>query len=162
MHDFAIVGLHIGMKFTKTSKVDVFEENLGSLIHFRKIEGIEQPPCIVTIERLLASGNIIFIGTIGCIETGMSIRLHLLHIVHCNVMREQTVQFVCYGLSVQFCIEVKMSNHQFGMYTGIGTSGTYHFDILAQKGSKRLHQRFLYTGTIRLNLPTVIIGTVVC
>ena len=116
----------------------------------------------MTIERILASGYIIFIGTIGSIETGMSIRLHLLHFKDRDIRWKQAIEFIRYRLAIQFFLEIEMSNHQASMNTGIGTSCSYYLYLFPQKGRKRLHQRFLYTGTIRLNLPTVIIGTVVC
>ena len=82
MHDTEIVGLHIGMKLTEAGEVNVLEKNLGSLVHFGKVKVVEQAPRLVTIERVLAGGDIIFIGTISGIETSMGIGLHLLHFEH--------------------------------------------------------------------------------
>ena len=65
VHDATIVGLHIGVELAETGEVDVFKKYLGSLVHLRKVECVVQSPSVMTVERVLAGGNVIFIGTIG-------------------------------------------------------------------------------------------------
>ena len=54
-----------------------------------------------------------------------------------------------------------MSNHQRGMHSRIRPACSYYFNFATQKGRQCLHQTFLHTNPIRLNLPTVIVGSVV-
>ena len=54
-----------------------------------------------------------------------------------------------------------MSNHQGSMYPGICPTCPYYFNFATQKGRQCFHQTFLHTNPIRLNLPTMIVGSVV-
>ena len=64
-------------------------------------------------------------------------------------------------LIIQQFIGIKMSNHQRGMHSRIRPACSYYFNFATQKGRQCLHQTFLHTNPIRLNLPTVIVGSVV-
>ena len=92
----------------------------------------------------------------------MSIRLYPTDLIDRNILRQKTIQLLSYFIHIQrFTFVVEVGNHQRRMYPGIGPSRPNHFRIFPQEGGKCLHQTFLYTDSVRLNLPSMIMGAII-
>lgn len=161
MHYLAIIRLHIGMQLAETGEIGIIKQSMGRLIHLPEIRLTEKPPCILTIERFFPSSYIIFISTISSIKASVRIIPHPFYSIHGNIGRKQTVQLIGYLLPIQFFFKVKMRHHKPGMHTGIRTSCSHHLYLFSQESRKRTHQRFLHTHTVGLDLPAMIICSVV-
>ena len=148
------------MQLAETREVRIVKQRLCRLVHPFEIQRLEDAPRIPPAERILPRVDIIFVRARSCVKARVRLRFHPPHPVHRNVRRQQPVQFVRHHLPVQLRVKVKVSHHQPRMHTGIRTSGPHHFDLPAQEGRKRLHQRFLHTRSVRLDLPAVVIRSV--
>ncbi len=76
MHNLAIIGFDIRMKFAEAGKVRIVKQGLGSLIHPFKVRCLEQTATVLTIERHLGSSDVILIHPRRSIKAGMCIGLH--------------------------------------------------------------------------------------
>ena len=115
------------------------------------------------------------IGTRGGREAGMHLRMNFPHFIDGNVAWQNSVQTILQLVeghrdsffrnflfrNFLFRIPVKMRRHVSGMHTGIGSSCTHHLYLLSEKDGKGTLQLLLHRIGIGLNLPAVIVGSVV-
>ena len=149
------------MQFTETCKIRVIKQSSGCPVHPVKIEHAIHTITILTVKRILGSRHIILIGTCRRIKARMSIFSHRTDFKNGDIRRQQTVQFFRHSHYIQFFLIIKMGHHQRSMYSGIGSSGSHHLYFSSQKGRQCFHQALLYAASIGLNLPTVIVGSVI-
>ena len=58
-------------------------------------------------------------------------------------------------------LRVEMRYHQRGVHSRVSPAGSSHFDGFTQQGGECLSEHFLHTGSVGLNLPTVITFAIV-
>ena len=163
-------GLVVTASLAESRIVFVMQEMLRRLVHLFEIQRVVHLQRIVALEGILACMDIIMIGTRGGREAGMHLGIYLPNFIDGNVAWQDSVQTIhqlveghrdSFFRNFLFRIPVKMRRHVSGMHTGIGSSCTHHLYLLSEKDGKGTLQLLLHRIGIGLNLPAVIVGSVV-
>ena len=107
------------------------------------------------------------VGARQGIETGMCIGYHRHRLVNGDIRRQQAVELVRQPPSVNpshrviGILEIEMSHHHPGVYSGIRPSRSCDGHGLPQEGGQGFLQHLLHTDTVGLNLPTVVTRAVI-
>ena len=96
------------------------------------------------------------VGALRGTETCMHISIHRNDLHHGDVARQQSVELVCELGTINGCVMLEMCYHHTGMHTGICSTGSHHFLLLAKQCREGTLQLLLNRIAIGLHLPTVI------
>ena len=132
LHDTAIVGSHISMEFAETGKVNIIEEPLGRLIHPFKIRRMKKAHGTMPTEGVLSRRHIVVIGARRSTKTSMRISTYRTYVLHRNICREYTIEFINQAWTIYLLLGIKVGNHLQCMYTRIGAPCAYDRCIFSE------------------------------
>lgn len=166
LHDTAVVGLRIGIHFAETGEIGIIEQCSSSFVHLPKIKHLVQTAGISPQERGLAEMQVIMVGARQGSKRACA-SLPQQRLVNGDIRRQQAVELVRQPPSVNpshrviGILEIEMSHHHPGVYSGIRPSRSCDGHGLPQEGGQGFLQHLLHTDTVGLNLPTVVTRAVI-
>ena len=109
----------------------------------------------------LSAVNAIFVGLSTHTMPGVPILCHFLGLLNADILRQSLIQCIRHLLCRHRANRIKHCDISKSMNTGVGATGTDHFDLLPKQAAQRLVQHRLYGNSVFLQLPAVVIGSVV-
>ena len=162
LHDFAVVGLHLGVDFRETRKILILKEKICGFLHFRDVQVAVKEIGIIRVERVLRARDIIMIGARNGIETGVQIGRDLPNPINHDVLGQKRIHLTCKRFRIlDFAFQIEMGVIVSRMNARIGSSAARDGNSLPQFEAQATFHRSLNAWRMRLNLIAVVAATVV-
>ena len=149
------------MQLAEAREISTLKQHLSSPIHQLYIGFKVHKPLIIASEGILLSRDVILVSSGDSREACMHIVSHFHYLVDSNILWQQPIHLISQLVAIKHLFSIEVSNHHFSMNPRISTSGTCHRNIFSQKRPNRLVETLLHTRPVWLNLPSVVIATVI-
>ena len=161
-HDFAVVGLHLGMHFRETRKVLILKEDIGCFLHLGKVKVTVKEISIVGMEWVFRARDVIMIRARNGIKTGMHLRCDLPNPINHDILGEEGIHLMGKHFRLfNFFLKVEMSVVVSCMDARIGAATARDGDWLSQLQAQAFLHRFLHALRVRLDLIAVVAAAIV-